>query len=65
MARPPSRETSSAQSPQPPQGGVSAPLTVQVGYPLDVEALLIVELDGALAEVEHLIDKVESIAHDR
>ena len=28
MARPPSRETSSAQFPQPSQGGVSAPLTV-------------------------------------
>ncbi len=35
---------------------------VRVGYPLDVEALLIVELDGAPAEVEHLIDKVETIA---
>jgi glycolate oxidase len=35
---------------------------VRVGYPLDVEALLIVELDGAPAEVEHLIDKVESLA---
>jgi glycolate oxidase len=35
---------------------------VGVGYPLEVEALLIVELDGAPAEVEHLIDKVESIA---
>src|SRR5436309_13288438 len=29
---------------------------VKVGYPLDVEALLIVELDGAPAEVDHLID---------
>jgi glycolate oxidase len=37
---------------------------VRVGYPLDVEALLIVELDGAPAEVEHLIDKVERIARD-
>jgi glycolate oxidase len=37
---------------------------VQVGYPLDAEALLIVELDGAPAEVEHLIDKVEAIARD-
>jgi glycolate oxidase len=36
---------------------------VQVGYPLDVEALLIVELDGASAEVDHLIDKVAAIAH--
>jgi glycolate oxidase len=35
---------------------------VQVGYPLDVEALLIVELDGAAAEVDHLIAVVEAIA---
>jgi glycolate oxidase len=35
---------------------------VKVGYPLDVEALLIVELDGAPAEVDHLIGKVEAIA---
>jgi glycolate oxidase len=35
---------------------------VKVGYPLDVEALLIVELDGPEAEVEHLIDRVEEIA---
>jgi glycolate oxidase len=35
---------------------------VQVGYPLDVEALLIVELDGAPAEVDHLVDKVAAIA---
>src|ERR1700745_2249610 len=35
---------------------------VKVGYPLNVEALLIVELDGAPAEVDHLIDKVEAIA---
>jgi glycolate oxidase len=35
---------------------------VKVGYPLDVEALLIVELDGCAAEVDHLIDKVEAIA---
>jgi glycolate oxidase len=32
------------------------------GYPLDVEALLIVELDGPEAEVDHLIDEVEAIA---
>src|SRR5438270_948272 len=38
---------------------------VKVGYPLDVEALLIVELDGAPAEVDHLIDKVEAIARNR
>jgi glycolate oxidase len=37
---------------------------VKVGYPLDVEALLIVELDGAPAEVDHLIGKVEAIARD-
>jgi glycolate oxidase len=35
---------------------------VKVGYPLDVEALLIVELDGPPAEVDHLIEKVETIA---
>jgi glycolate oxidase len=35
---------------------------VKVGYPLDVEALLIVELDGPEAEVEHLIGRVEAIA---
>ncbi|MFC6486695.1 FAD-linked oxidase C-terminal domain-containing protein [Nitratireductor sp. GCM10026969] len=35
---------------------------VQVGYPLDVEALLIVELDGPQAEVDHLIARVEEIA---
>jgi glycolate oxidase len=32
------------------------------GYPLDVEALLIVELDGPVAEVYHLIARVETIA---
>src|SRR5579864_8817759 len=36
---------------------------VHVGYPLDVEALLMVELDGPEAEVDHLIAKVEEIAH--
>ena len=35
---------------------------VRVGYPLDVEALLIVELDGPKAEVDHLIERVEAIA---
>ena len=35
---------------------------VNVGYPLDVEALLIVELDGAPAEIDHLIAQVEAIA---
>ena len=37
---------------------------VNVGYPLDVEALLIVELDGAPAEIDHLITQVEAIARD-
>jgi glycolate oxidase len=35
---------------------------VHAGYPLDVEALLIVELDGPQAEVDHLIARVEQIA---
>jgi len=35
---------------------------VQAGYPLDVEALLIVELDGCGEEVDDLLGKVESIA---
>ena len=37
---------------------------VNVGYPLDVEAMLIVELDGAPGEVDHLTRKVEAIARD-
>jgi glycolate oxidase len=36
---------------------------VHAGYPLDVEALLIVEVDGPQAEVDHLIARVEEIAH--
>src|SRR5204862_388011 len=35
---------------------------VHVGYPLDGEALLIVEVDGPKAEVDHLIGRVEGIA---
>lgn len=35
---------------------------VHAGYPLDVEALLIVELDGPVVEVDHLIAMVEAIA---
>ncbi len=35
---------------------------IHAGYPLDVAALLIVELDGCAAEVDHLVTKVESIA---
>ena len=37
---------------------------VHAGYPLDVEALLIVELDGPAAEVDHLFDRVQQIARD-
>ena len=35
---------------------------VRVGYPLDVEALLIVELDGPAVEVDYLIERVRTIA---
>src|SRR5690242_9931343 len=35
---------------------------VHAGYPLDVEALLIVELDGPAAEVDHLLERVQAIA---
>jgi glycolate oxidase len=35
---------------------------VNVGYPLDVEALLIVELDGPAAEVDHLCAQVTQLA---
>uniref|UniRef100_UPI0031B61F3A FAD-linked oxidase C-terminal domain-containing protein n=1 Tax=Acidocella aromatica TaxID=1303579 RepID=UPI0031B61F3A len=35
---------------------------VHAGYPLDVAALLIVELDGCAAEVDHLVAAVEHIA---
>jgi glycolate oxidase len=34
------------------------------GYPLDVEALLIVELDGPEAECSHLIERVTAIAQE-
>jgi glycolate oxidase len=37
---------------------------VHAGYPLDVEALLIVELDGPGREVDYLIERVEKIARD-
>ena len=36
---------------------------VHAGYPLDVEALLIVELDGPRAEVDHLLERVQEIAN--
>src|SRR5262249_59491839 len=35
---------------------------VHAGYPLDVEALLIIELDGPTIEVDELIKRVETIA---
>jgi glycolate oxidase len=35
---------------------------VHAGYPLDVEALLIVELDGPHGEVDALLERVEAIA---
>jgi glycolate oxidase len=35
---------------------------VHAGYPLDIEALLIVELDGPLPEVDYLLKRVEEIA---
>jgi glycolate oxidase len=37
---------------------------VHAGYPLDVEALLIVEVDGPQAEVDHLAGRVEAAAND-
>jgi glycolate oxidase len=37
---------------------------VHAGYPLNVEALLIVELDGPAAEVNDLIERVNGIARD-
>jgi glycolate oxidase len=35
---------------------------IPAGYPLDAEALLIVELDGPAVEVDHLIGRVQAIA---
>ncbi|GHB22636.1 lactate dehydrogenase [Pseudovibrio japonicus] len=37
---------------------------VHAGYPLDVEALMIVELDGPEAEVDDLLKRVSAIAED-
>ena len=34
------------------------------GYPLDAEALLIIELDGPEVEVDHLIERVREMAED-
>ncbi len=38
---------------------------VHAGYPLDVEALVIVELDGPEVEVDYLIGRVDAIARDK
>lgn len=38
---------------------------VHAGYPLDVEALLIVELDGPKAEVDYLIETVSQLADEK
>jgi glycolate oxidase len=37
---------------------------VAAGYPLDVEALLIVEVEGSDDEIEYLLERVEEIARD-
>lgn len=37
---------------------------VHAGYPLNVAALLIIELDGPAVEVDHLIEKVTNIAEN-
>jgi len=34
------------------------------GYPLDVEALLIIELDGPRVEVDHLLEQVDALARE-
>jgi len=36
---------------------------VQAGYPLEAEALLIIELDGPAVEVDHLIERVVEISN--
>ena len=37
---------------------------VPAGYPLDVEAALIVEVEGSEDEIEYLLEKIEDIAQD-
>jgi len=37
---------------------------VHAGYPLDVEAVIIIELDGPAVEVDHLIERVTEIARE-
>jgi glycolate oxidase len=41
---------------------VAAENYAKAGYPLDVESLLIVELDGPAVEVDHLVARVDEIA---
>jgi glycolate oxidase len=43
---------------------VAAEEFVHAGYPLDAEALLIVELDGPTAEVDYLVSRVEALARE-
>jgi glycolate oxidase len=40
----------------------SAEAFVHAGYPLDVEAILIVEVDGPRNEIDHLVGRVEDVA---
>ncbi len=37
---------------------------VSAGYPRNVEALLIIELDGPAVEVDHLVQRIEAIVQD-
>jgi len=37
----------------------------KAGYPLDAEALLIIELDGPEVEVDYLVEEVQKIANDK
>ncbi|MBO0751073.1 MAG: FAD-binding protein [Bradyrhizobiaceae bacterium] len=40
----------------------SAEAFVHAGYPLDVEAILIVEVDGPRSEIDHLVARIDQIA---
>ncbi|SLN35194.1 FAD-linked oxidase C-terminal domain-containing protein [Oceanibacterium hippocampi] len=37
---------------------------VEAGYPLDVEALLIIELDGPTVEVDYLVDRIGALCRE-
>ena len=43
---------------------MSASISSSAGYPLDVEAMLIVEVEGSQDEIEYLLEKIEDIASD-